>query len=146
MLIYICRPWPTKGLYLGGKLQSPSPTKLSAYLRKPPVNSGRKGQKPNFRAASSQLFSIPHQHQPGPTQHRGALRGTPGSACPQPEPNATELPSCARGVTRALGVGSKNALTADRTSSWVGPAFESPRAAAYLFLPPGRLRSPRPWS
>jgi len=26
---------------------------------------------------------------------RGALRGTPGSACPQPEPNATELPSCA---------------------------------------------------
>jgi len=28
-------------------------------------------------------------------QHRGALRGTPGSACPQPEPNATELPSCA---------------------------------------------------
>ena len=23
----------------------------------------------------------------------GALRGTPGSACPQPEPNATELPS-----------------------------------------------------
>jgi len=28
-------------------------------------------------------------------QHRGALRGTPGSACPQPAPNATELPSCA---------------------------------------------------
>ena len=28
-------------------------------------------------------------------EHRGALRGTPGSACPQPEPNATELPSCA---------------------------------------------------
>ena len=25
--------------------------------------------------------------------HRGALRGTPGSASPQPEPNATELPS-----------------------------------------------------
>jgi len=24
-----------------------------------------------------------------------AARGTPGSACPQPEPNATELPSCA---------------------------------------------------
>jgi len=24
-----------------------------------------------------------------------ALRGTPGSACPQPEPNAAELPSCA---------------------------------------------------
>ena len=28
-------------------------------------------------------------------EHRGALRGTPGSVCPQPEPNATELPSCA---------------------------------------------------
>ena len=28
-------------------------------------------------------------------KHRSALRGTPGSACPQPEPNATELPSCA---------------------------------------------------
>ena len=24
------------------------------------------------------------------------MRGTPGSACPQPKPNATELPSCAR--------------------------------------------------
>jgi len=34
-------------------------------------------------------------------QHRGDLRGTPGSACPQPEPNATELPSCARISTRA---------------------------------------------
>jgi len=30
-------------------------------------------------------------------QHIGALRGTPGSACPQPEPNATELPSSAPG-------------------------------------------------
>ena len=29
-------------------------------------------------------------------EHRGALRGTPGSACPQPEPNATELPSSPR--------------------------------------------------
>ena len=27
--------------------------------------------------------------------HRGVLRGIPGRACPQPEPNATELPSCA---------------------------------------------------
>ena len=31
----------------------------------------------------------------GCNQHRGALRGIPGSACPQSEPNATELPSCA---------------------------------------------------
>ena len=30
-------------------------------------------------------------------EHRGALRGTPGSAYPQPEPNATELPSNAPG-------------------------------------------------
>jgi len=29
------------------------------------------------------------------------LRGTPGSACPQPEPNATELPSCAPISARA---------------------------------------------
>ena len=28
-------------------------------------------------------------------KHRGSLRGSPGIACPQPEPNATELPSCA---------------------------------------------------
>ena len=28
-------------------------------------------------------------------KHRSALRGISGSACPQPEPNATELPSCA---------------------------------------------------
>ena len=34
---------------------------------------------------------------PGPpvNEDRGALRGTPGSAYPQPEPNATELPSIA---------------------------------------------------
>ena len=32
-----------------------------------------------------------------PYGHRGALRGTPGSAFPQPEPNATELPSSAPG-------------------------------------------------
>jgi len=28
-------------------------------------------------------------------EHKRAKRGTPGSVCPQPEPNATELPSCA---------------------------------------------------
>jgi len=32
---------------------------------------------------------------PRANKQRGALRGTPGSVCPQPEPNATELPSCA---------------------------------------------------
>ena len=30
-------------------------------------------------------------------ERRGALRGTPGSACPEPEQNATELPSSAPG-------------------------------------------------
>jgi len=34
-------------------------------------------------------------------KHRGALRGTPGSACPQPEPIAAELPSCAPISARA---------------------------------------------
>ena len=36
-----------------------------------------------------------------PNKHRGALRGTPGSVCPQPEPNATELPSSAPISARA---------------------------------------------
>ena len=34
-------------------------------------------------------------------EDRGALRGTPGSAYPQPEPNATELPSSAPGRPQA---------------------------------------------
>ena len=34
-------------------------------------------------------------------EHRDALRGTPGSVCPKPEPNATELPSCAPISARA---------------------------------------------
>ena len=42
---------------------------------------------------------------------------------------------------RVLGVGSKAALAADLTSSGVGLASGSLRAAAYLFfLPPERLR------
>ena len=35
-------------------------------------------------------------------EHRGALRGTPGSAYPQPEPNATELPSSAPGRPKVV--------------------------------------------
>jgi len=35
------------------------------------------------------------------THHRGALRGTPGSTSPQPEPNANGLPSCAPISARA---------------------------------------------
>ena len=37
----------------------------------------------------------------GDYEDRGALRGTPGSAYPQPEPNATELPSSAPGRPQA---------------------------------------------
>ena len=35
-------------------------------------------------------------------EHRGALRGTPGSASPHPEPNATELPSSAPGRPKLI--------------------------------------------
>jgi hypothetical protein len=35
-------------------------------------------------------------------EHRGALRGIPGSAYPQPEPNATELPSSAPGRPKLI--------------------------------------------
>ena len=35
-------------------------------------------------------------------EHRGALRGTPGSAYPQPEPYATELPSSAPGRPKLI--------------------------------------------
>ena len=35
-------------------------------------------------------------------EDRGALRGTPGSAYPQPEPNATELPSSAPGRPKLI--------------------------------------------
>ena len=48
-------------------------------------------------------------------QHRGALRGTPRSVCPQAEPNATELPSCAcisaRAARRLGGWGKPRKLT-----------------------------------
>ena len=35
-------------------------------------------------------------------KHRGALRGTPGSACPKPESNATELPSSTPGRPKLI--------------------------------------------
>ena len=47
-------------------------------------------------------------------EHRGALRGTPGCAFPEYEPNATELPSCApisapcaTSFTRSVGGGTR---------------------------------------
>ena len=39
---------------------------------------------------------------PVPYEHRGALRGIPGNAFPQPEPNATELPSSAPGRPKLI--------------------------------------------
>ena len=75
------------------------PLKQSAASPPPPVAP---------KAAASAATSIePPSLPPVPLSHkqqsqvspankqRSALRGTPGSACPQPEPNATELPSCA---------------------------------------------------
>ena len=47
------------------------------------------------------------------------------------------------GGMRVLGVGSKAALAADRTSSGVGLASGSPRAAAYLFFLKGCVRRVR---
>ena len=35
-------------------------------------------------------------------EHRRALRGDPGNAYPQPEPNATELPSSAPGRPKSV--------------------------------------------
>ena len=43
-------------------------------------------------------------------EHRGALRGTPGSAYPQPEPNATELPSSAPGRPKLVRAASLRAF------------------------------------
>ena len=44
------------------------------------------------------MYSASYHHQMNTAYgHRGALCGTPGSAYPQPEPNATGLPSSAPG-------------------------------------------------
>ena len=48
-------------------------------------------------------------------KHTGDLYGTPGSACAQPEPNATELPSCAPISARAArGRGPRRPFPAPR--------------------------------
>ena len=54
--------------------------------------------------------------------HRGALRGIPGSAFPQPgpnDPNATELPSCAPISARARAARSEGA-TRQLSGIWLG--------------------------
>ena len=79
-------------------------------------------------------------------KHRGALRGTPGSACPQPEPNAAELPSCAlskRGLHKNGGGGgggearkarAARAPNAKSCATSCGTSSAAPSATA-----------PRPW-
>jgi len=63
----------------------------------------------------------------GCNKHRGALRGTPGSVCPQPEPNATELTSCAPISARtAQRQGGGGGGVARRERAPVGPGSPSP--------------------
>ena len=50
------------------------------------------------RGARKGLAPVAHA---GNLDHGYGHDGTPGSNCPQPEPNATELPSCARISARA---------------------------------------------
>ena len=52
-------------------------------------------------------------------EHRGTLRGTPGSAYPQPEPNATELPSSAPG--RLKSHRHDAGLQTSRSSAYTSP-------------------------
>ena len=50
---------------------------------------------------------------------RGALRGTPGSAYPQPERNATELPSSAPGRAKLIKLpGGPRASILDGMCTW----------------------------
>jgi len=54
-------------------------------------------------------------------EHRGSLRGTLGSACPQPEPNATELP---------VAPPSQRAASCAKTATWLRlVAYSRARAA-----------------
>ena len=86
-----------------------------------------------------------------------ALHGTPGSACPQPEPNATELPSCAPSqcelhkdgggggvarrarATRALKA--KSCATSCGTSSTT-PCAASVTCSSFMCRPPLSLGLP----
>ena len=62
-------------------------------------------------------------------EHRGALRGTPGNAYPQPEPNATELPSSALGGPELVELqASAPSPTPTRTEEHIASA-PSPAAA-----------------
>ena len=87
-------------------------------------------------------------------QHRGALRGIPGSVCPQPEPNATELPSCAPISARtAQRQGGGGVCVARRACAARAPkptscatsfgASSAPFAASFT-CPPFTCRAPLP--
>ena len=72
---------------------------LSPQMRKP----NAKNRAPLTRLCSQPALKVrlAASSKRDGNKQRGALRGTPGSACPQPEPNATELPSCAPISARA---------------------------------------------
>jgi hypothetical protein len=65
-------------------------------------------------------------------EHRGALRGTPGSAYPQPEPNATELPSSAPGRPKLVRAASLRAF-----------AFADTRRGTHRLRALARRRAPK---
>ena len=71
-------------------------------------------------------------------QHRGALRGIPGSACPQPEPNTTELPNCTPISARAV--------QRRRRRRWWRGAARAPNAESFAKScgTSSATRSPRP--
>ena len=69
-------------------------------------------------------------------KHRSALRGTPGSACPQPEPNATELPSAPISARTAQRQGGGGGGVARRARA-PGPRSPSP-APRPVTRPPQR--------
>ena len=90
-------------------------------------------------------------------QHRGALRGTPGSVCPQPEPNATELPSSppiSAQTSQRQGVGGggvarrARAAQAPKPKSCAtscGTSFTTPCAASFTCHSKGRPGVGRRW-
>jgi len=92
------------GSFLGQRLTPPLPMSSAGVLD---VFASGLGIDATFRSGS--LY-----------QHRGALRGTPGSACPQPEPNATELPRSAPGHPKLIKLqATKPAPTPTRTEEQI---------------------------
>jgi len=65
-------------------LQPPSKIQTKRRRRRPKTKSARFRSTPMPPERAALLDAKPRSD-----EHRGALRGTPGSACPQPEPNAS---------------------------------------------------------